>query len=141
MKRINLALQGGGAHGAFTWGVLDRILEDDRIEIAAISGTSAGAMNGAALKAGMIEGRRDGARANLNWFWEQIGAVKDENLSGWMDTVSPNHKISVGSDVLFAGLCGDGHDIAPYVALWVRPVLQQRLGTHRGADEIRRDLL
>ena len=43
MKRINLALQGGGAHGVFTWGVLDRILEDDRIEIAAISGTSAGA--------------------------------------------------------------------------------------------------
>ena len=45
-------------------------------------------MNGAALKAGMIEG----ARANLNWFWEQIGAVKDENLSGWMDTVSPTTK-------------------------------------------------
>ena len=92
MKRINLALQGGGAHGAFTWGVLDRILEDDRIEIAAISGTSAGAMNGAALKAGMIKGGRDGARANLNWFWEQIGAVKDENLSGRMDTVSPTTK-------------------------------------------------
>ena len=49
-------------------------------------------MNGAALKAGMIEGGRDGARANLNWFWEQIGAVQDENLSGWMDTVSPTTK-------------------------------------------------
>ena len=52
-KQISLALQGGGAHGAFTWGVLDRILEDPDIEIAAITGTSAGALNGAALKAGL----------------------------------------------------------------------------------------
>lgn len=49
MKRINLALQGGGAHGAFTWGVLDVLLQDEDIEIAGITGTSAGAMNGAAL--------------------------------------------------------------------------------------------
>ncbi|MBQ1202614.1 MAG: patatin-like phospholipase family protein, partial [Loktanella sp.] len=49
MKRINLALQGGGAHGAFTWGVLDVLLADEEIEIAAISGTSAGALNAAAL--------------------------------------------------------------------------------------------
>lgn len=89
MKRINLALQGGGAHGAYTWGVLDRILEDERIEIAAISGTSAGAMNGAALKAGMIEGGRQGARENLDWFWAQIGAVTDDSLVQWMDSVSP----------------------------------------------------
>lgn len=54
-KRINLALQGGGAHGAFTWGVLSRILMDERIEIAAISGTSAGALNGAAVKSGLLE--------------------------------------------------------------------------------------
>ena len=59
-KRINLALQGGGAHGAFTWGVLDRLLSDEDLDIAAISGTSAGALNGAALKAGMIEGGRAG---------------------------------------------------------------------------------
>lgn len=88
-KRINLALQGGGAHGAFTWGVLDRILEDARIEIAAISGTSAGAMNGAALKAGMIKGGRAGARENLDWFWGQIGAVTDDALATWMDAVAP----------------------------------------------------
>ena len=48
-KRINLALQGGGSHGAFTWGVLDRLLEDERLEIEGISGTSAGAMNAGAL--------------------------------------------------------------------------------------------
>ena len=64
--RINLALQGGGAHGAFTWGVLDRLLEEPDIEIAGVSGTSAGALNGAALKAGMIEAGRDGARENLD---------------------------------------------------------------------------
>lgn len=92
VKRINLALQGGGAHGAFTWGVLDRILEDERIEIAAISGTSAGAMNGAALKAGMISGGRDGARENLDWFWGQVGAVEDNALSAWMDSVAPATK-------------------------------------------------
>ncbi|MCF2903997.1 patatin-like phospholipase family protein [Octadecabacter sp. CECT 8868] len=89
VKRINLALQGGGAHGAFTWGVLDRILEDERIEIASISGTSAGAMNGAALKAGMMNGGRDGARENLDWFWAQVGAVTDDSLSSWMDAMSP----------------------------------------------------
>lgn len=55
-RRINLALQGGGAHGAFTWGVLDRLLEEDSIEIAGMSGTSAGALNGAALKSGMLAG-------------------------------------------------------------------------------------
>ena len=54
VRRINLALQGGGAHGDFTWGVLDRLLEDESIEIAAVSGTSAGALNGAALKAGAL---------------------------------------------------------------------------------------
>jgi len=83
-KRINLALQGGGAHGAFTWGVLDRLLADDEIEIAGISGTSAGALNGAALKAGLIEGGRDGARANLDWLWGQMGAVQDMRMPAWM---------------------------------------------------------
>lgn len=83
-KRINLALQGGGAHGAFTWGVLDRILEDDDIEIAGISGTSAGALNGAALKAGMITGGREGARANLDWLWSQVTGEQDTRLVEWM---------------------------------------------------------
>ncbi|MBA3908833.1 MAG: hypothetical protein C0524_02885 [Rhodobacter sp.] len=63
---INLALQGGGAHGAFTSGVLDRLLEVDNLEIAAISGTSAGALNGAALKAGPITGGRGAARKRLD---------------------------------------------------------------------------
>lgn len=72
-KTINLALQGGGSHGAFTWGALDRLLEDDRILIDGISGTSAGAMNGVMLVYGMHLGGRQGARDMLRQFWEKIG--------------------------------------------------------------------
>ncbi len=89
MKRINLALQGGGAHGAFTWGVLDVLLQDPGIEIAGISGTSAGAMNAAALKAGLLEGGRQGARANLDWLWGQLGAVTAPGLAEWMAGIGP----------------------------------------------------
>lgn len=73
-QRINLALQGGGTHGAFTWGVLLRLLEEESIEVAAISGTSAGAINGAAFTQGMAEGGRAGAAALLNRLWGAIGA-------------------------------------------------------------------
>jgi NTE family protein len=68
-KRINLALQGGGAHGAFTWGVLDQILEDGRLSIAGLSGTSAGAMNAVVLADGLARGGPDEARARLAEFW------------------------------------------------------------------------
>ena len=68
---IDLALQGGGSHGAFTWGVLDRILEEDWFEIDGISGTSAGAMNAAILAAGMATGGRQTAREMLTAFWRR----------------------------------------------------------------------
>ena len=87
--RINLALQGGGAHGAFTWGVLDRLLEDDEIEVAAISGTSAGALNGAAFKSGMIEDGRSGAKRKLDWLWTQVGALEDMRLATWIAEIAP----------------------------------------------------
>jgi NTE family protein len=83
-KKINLALQGGGAHGAFTWGVLDYLLQQDDLEICGISGTSAGALNAAALKAGMVSGGREGARENLNWLWHEVAGVEDVRMSGWM---------------------------------------------------------
>ncbi|CUH53770.1 patatin-like phospholipase family protein [Shimia sp. R11_0] len=89
MKRINLALQGGGAHGAFTWGVLDVLLQDEDIEIAGITGTSAGAMNGAALKAGMLRDGRQGARDSLRWFWEQMGAHQMPGMDLWFAAVPP----------------------------------------------------
>jgi len=69
---IDLALQGGGAHGAFTWGVLDRLLEEPWLRIDGISGTSAGAMNAAALAYGYSSGEKDGARAALNAFWRRV---------------------------------------------------------------------
>lgn len=71
-KPIDLALQGGGSHGAFTWGVLDRLLTDERIEITGISGTSAGAMNAVVLAAGMQTGGREGARQSLAQFWKAV---------------------------------------------------------------------
>jgi NTE family protein len=71
-KAISLALQGGGAHGAFTWGVLDHLLEDGRLSIKAISGASAGAMNAVCLADGWLENGRDGARAQLERFWRAI---------------------------------------------------------------------
>ncbi len=69
LKRVNLALQGGGAHGAFTWGVLDHLLEDGRIGIDGISGASAGAVNAVMLADGLIRGGRDEARKRLADFW------------------------------------------------------------------------
>ena len=69
---VDLALQGGGAHGAFTWGVLDRLLEEPWIDIDGISGTSAGAMNAAILSDGFAEGGRDGARSALEQFWRRV---------------------------------------------------------------------
>jgi len=71
---ITLALQGGGAHGAFTWGVLDRLLEDGRFPIAAISGTSAGAINAVAVAHGLLDGGHDGARAALQRLWQAMGS-------------------------------------------------------------------
>ena len=69
---IDLALQGGGSHGAFTWGVLDRLLEEPWLSIEAISGTSAGAMNAAVLADGHAEGGDEGAREALEAFWRRV---------------------------------------------------------------------
>ena len=69
---VDLALQGGGAHGAFTWGVLDRLLEEEWLRIDGISGTSAGAMNGAVLADGYAANGPDGARASLEAFWRKV---------------------------------------------------------------------
>lgn len=71
-KTINLALQGGGAHGAFTWGVLDRLLQDERLEFEGLSGTSAGAMNAAIMVDGWERGGREGAREALARFWQSV---------------------------------------------------------------------
>ncbi len=69
---VDLALQGGGAHGAFTWGVLDRLLEEPWLQIEGISGTSAGAMNAAVLASGLAAKGVEGAKAALEQFWRRV---------------------------------------------------------------------
>lgn len=71
-RPIDLALQGGGAHGAFTWGVLDRLLEDGRLTLDGLSGTSAGAMNAVVLADGLQKGGPDAARQALEDFWSAV---------------------------------------------------------------------
>lgn len=70
---VNLALQGGGVHGALTWGVLDKLLEDDRLALDAISATSAGAVNAVVMAWGVSQGGREGGRAKLAEFWRRVG--------------------------------------------------------------------
>ena len=94
IKTINLALQGGGAHGAFAWGVLDRLLEDGRITFEGISGTSAGSMNAVVLVSGLIKGGPDGARAALESFWHAVATAGERyslvRVSPW-DRLKGNH--------------------------------------------------
>ena len=79
-KAVNLAFQGGGAHGAFTCGVLDKLFEDGRIWIEAISGTSAGAMNAVVASQGMYDAGGDGARAELERFWWEVSRAGQASL-------------------------------------------------------------
>ena len=81
--RLNLALQGGGAHGAFTWGVLDRLLDDPDIEVEGVSATSAGAMNGAMYTTGLKIGGAEEARARLRRFWDEIRDAYPLNRPPW----------------------------------------------------------
>jgi NTE family protein len=74
-KRINLALQGGGAHGAFTWGVLDQLLSDERLSVEGISGTSAGAVNAVMLADGLVRGGREEAQKRLADFWRAASST------------------------------------------------------------------
>ncbi len=91
-RPLGLALQGGGAHGAFTWGVLDRLLEADRHDIQAITGTSAGAVNAVALASGLVSGGADGARDTLAAVWSDVGSQypMDLMLTGSDDRPSLN---------------------------------------------------
>ncbi|WP_071675196.1 patatin-like phospholipase family protein [Nioella nitratireducens] len=129
--RINIALQGGGAHGAYTWGVLDHLLQHPEIEIAGISGTSAGALNGAALKSGLSRGSRELARENLAWLWERMGAITDDRFSAWLGAVSP-HAIShmIERSLPFAMSDAINRMVSPYIfgsfyANPLKPVLEE----------------
>ncbi len=90
VRPLGLGLQGGGAHGAFTWGVLDRLLEDEHIEIEAISASSAGALNATCLAYGMAIGGAEGARRVMKTFWDRIAAIAGltRQRVGWFDRVA-----------------------------------------------------
>jgi NTE family protein len=98
---IDLALQGGGSHGAFTWGVLDRLLEEPWLQIEAISGTSAGAMNAAVLVSGYIKGGAQGSREALDTYWERVAdsaryspiqrSLFDRLMNRWSLDTSPGY--------------------------------------------------
>jgi NTE family protein len=104
---VDLALQGGGSHGAFTWGVLDRLLEETWLKIDGISGTSAGAMNAAVLADGYATGGREGARKALDAFWRKVAdagrfspfqrSPVDRMLGKWTLDHSP---LFIGMDML-----------------------------------------
>jgi NTE family protein len=94
-KTINLALQGGGAHGAFAWGVLDRLLEDERIAFEGLSATSAGAMNAVVMAYGMTQGGREGAKKALMGFWRRVahaGMISPLQPT-WFERAQHNHSL------------------------------------------------
>ena len=111
-KKIDIALQGGGAHGAYTWGVLDRLLEDERLEVVGVSGTSAGAMNGAALVQGLAEGGRKTAQKLLHEYWSRVSAASrfsplqrtffDRLMGRWSLDMSPGFIISQHVQMVFS---------------------------------------
>jgi NTE family protein len=105
-KTVSLALQGGGAHGAFTWGVLDALLEDGRLAIEAVTGASAGAMNAIVMVEGWLEGGADGAREQLETFWRRIsldGALSPVQRS-LLDKVLGYWSGNIWTDVLASTL-------------------------------------
>jgi NTE family protein len=105
-KAINLALQGGGAHGAFTWGVLDRFLEDDRIVIDGISATSAGAMNATVTAFGMAKAGRAGARQALTHFWRRVSHAAGFGplQPSWFDRLAGNKSLENSPSFLIADM-------------------------------------
>jgi NTE family protein len=97
LQRLNLALEGGGAHGAFTWGVLDRLLEDETLDIAWISATSAGAVNAVALASGLAENGRSGARTKLRAVWEAVakaGVPDLLRLNPWLASITRSNALA-----------------------------------------------
>jgi len=94
-KTVNLALQGGGAHGAFAWGVLDRLLEDERMAFEGLSATSAGAMNAVVMAYGMTQGGREGAKKALTGFWRRVahaGMISPLQPT-WFERAQHNHSL------------------------------------------------
>ena len=106
VKSLNVALQGGGAHGAFSWGVLDQLLSDPRILIEAISGTSAGAMNAVVLADGLAAGGPAVARQRLETFWKNVsfGAIMSPVQRSLVDMLLSNWSLDHNPALLMADM-------------------------------------
>jgi NTE family protein len=102
-KVINLALQGGGSHGAFTWGVLDRLLEEPRLCFEGITATSAGAFNAVALADGLAAGGREGARKTLRNYWQKVADISSRGIfrPSPFDKADPDHGLKHSPGYLF----------------------------------------
>lgn len=135
-KPINLALQGGGSHGAFTWGVLDRLLEDGRIKLEGISGTSAGALNAVVLADGIMKGGREGARRALAEFWDAVADMAryspvqrspyDVLMRNWNLESSPTYVLFNSMSRLFSP-----YQINPFNINPLRDMLQEKVNFDR----------
>jgi NTE family protein len=133
---IDLALQGGGSHGAFTWGALDRLLEEPWLHIAAISGTSAGAMNAAVLADGWTEGGAEGARSALDTFWQKVSRAAafsplqrsplDRLMGRWTLETSP---VYVAMDLMSRVL--SPYDLNPFDLNPLRAILAESIDFER----------
>jgi len=119
---VDFALQGGGAHGAFTWGVLDRLLEEPWLGIDGISGTSAGAMNAAVLVDGFADDGAEGARAALENFWRRVSQAA---------VLSPFRRSPLDAR-LRAHVRRHGHDGARVRALRPQPQRRKSAAQHPG---------
>ena len=102
-KIVNLALQGGGSHGAFTWGVLDRLLEDERIGFDGVTATSAGGVNAVVLADGLALNGREGARERLRNFWKKMSEVASSSFiaPSILDQVNPNFGLDQTPNYVF----------------------------------------
>jgi NTE family protein len=131
-KKVNLALQGGGAHGAFAWGVLDKLLEDGRVTFDAVSATSAGAMNASVLGYGLTIGGAEGAREELEKFWKKIS---DEGAKGplqpsFIDKAIGNHSLDYSPIFMFMDILSrimSPYDLNPMNINPLRKVLESSI--------------
>jgi NTE family protein len=135
-KLANLALQGGGAHGAFTWGVLDRLLEEPRFEIDGVSATSAGAVNAVVLAHGLTVGGRAGARNALADFWQRIARTAKSSFlqPWWYDRLTQNHGLEHSPGYLFFDLLSrvfSPYQINPFNYDPMRAILDETIDFER----------
>lgn len=131
-KKINLGLQGGGAHGAYTWGVIDRLLEDERLDIEGVTGTSAGAMNAVVLADGIAKGGREGAREALTEFWRAVSKTARSSpiQRSALDVLFGNWSLDTSPTYLFFDVLtrfSSPYDFNPFDINPLRDVVKQQV--------------